>query len=109
MSVCYLEGQAPSYTCNYLHLHWGGPHCQSLPGIDRRVTTALLEALTPAQLAISLAAFEALEAQARQLDQQWQRRLERARHEATLAQRCYLAVDPDHRLVARNLEQDWNA
>ena len=67
-----------------------------------------MEALTPAQLDIALAAFETLETQARHIDQQWQRRLERARYEATLAQRRYRAVDPDHRLVARNLEQDWN-
>lgn len=111
MSVRYVKGDAPYYTCNHLHQHWGGPTCQSIPGaaIDRRVAAALLAALTPAQLDIALAVFETWEAQARQMDQQWQRRLERARYEATLAQRRYLAVDPDHRLVARNLGQDWNA
>lgn len=111
MHVRYVKGDAPYYTCNHLHQHWGGPTCQSIPGaaIDQRVAAALLAALTPAQLDIALAAFETWEAQARQMDQQWQRRLERARYEATLAQRRYLAVDPDHRLVARNLEQDWNA
>ena len=70
---------------------------------------ALLEAMTPAQLEIALATFEALEAQAQPIDQQWQRRLERAQYEADLARRRYLAVDPDNRLVNRTLEQDWNA
>jgi DNA invertase Pin-like site-specific DNA recombinase len=111
MSIRYLKGDAPCYTCNHLHQHWGGPTCQSIPGaaVDQRVAAALLEALTPVQFDIALAAFETLETQAQHIDQQWQRRLERAHYEATLAQRRYRAVDPDHRLVARNLEQDWNA
>jgi DNA invertase Pin-like site-specific DNA recombinase len=111
MTVRYLQGHIPSYECNQQHKQWGETTCQSLrgDGVDRAVATALLEAMTPAQLDIALATFEAVEAQARQLDQQWQRQLERARYEADLARRRYLAVDPDNRLVARNLEQDWNA
>ena len=35
--------------------------------------------------------------------------VERARYEAELAQRRYLRVDPDNRLVADSLEADWNA
>ena len=34
--------------------------------------------------------------------------VERARHGAETARRRYLAVDPDNRLVAANLEADWN-
>lgn len=34
--------------------------------------------------------------------------LERARHEAELAQRRFLMVNPDNRLVADNLESRWN-
>ncbi len=111
MTLRYLKGNIPSYECNQLHKQRGAKTCQSLrgDGVDRAVANALLEAMTPAQLEISLATFNALEAQARALDQQWQRRLERARYEAELARRRYLAVDPDHRLVARRLEQDWNA
>jgi hypothetical protein len=37
----------------------------------------------------------------------WQQRLRRARYEAALAERRYQAVDPDHRLVARELERRW--
>ena len=111
MTIRYLPGNVPSYECNQLHKQHGGKTCQSTrgDGIDRAVANALLEAITPAQLEISLATFEALEAQAQQLDQQWQRRLERARYEAELARRRYVAVDPDNRLVSRSLEKDWNA
>ena len=34
--------------------------------------------------------------------------VERARYEAELAQRRYLRVDPDNRLVADSLEAEWN-
>jgi hypothetical protein len=35
-------------------------------------------------------------------------RLERTRYEAERARRRCLAVEPEHRLVARSLERDWN-
>jgi hypothetical protein len=50
---------------------------------------------------------ELAEARQRQLAEQWQQRLERAHYEAELAQRRYRRVDPDHRLVAVELERDW--
>ncbi|MCP5074859.1 MAG: recombinase family protein [Rhodobacteraceae bacterium] len=110
MTIRYLKGNIPSYECNQLHKQLGGKTCQSTRGdaIDRAVAEALLAAMTPAQLEISMATFEALEAQAQQLDQQWRRRLERARYEAELARRYYMAVDPENRLVNRTLEQNWN-
>jgi excisionase family DNA binding protein len=37
----------------------------------------------------------------------WQLRVERARYEAERAARQYQAVEPEHRLVARTLEQHW--
>jgi hypothetical protein len=78
-------------------------------GVDAAVTQTFLAAIQPAQLAISRATLEHLEAQARQIERQWQLRLERVRYEADLARRRFLAVDPENRLVARSLERDWNA
>jgi hypothetical protein len=76
--------------------------------VDAVVAQAFLAAIEPAQLAVSLATLEDLDAQARQVDRQWQLRLERARYEADLARRRVLAVEPEHRLVLRSLEHDWN-
>lgn len=56
---------------------------------------------------MALGALEQLEREAAALGRQWQLRLERARYEATRAQRQYEAVEPEHRLVARNLERQW--
>jgi DNA invertase Pin-like site-specific DNA recombinase len=111
MRVRYLEdGTIPSYDCNALHVRQAGPTCQSLrgDGVDAAVTRVFLDAMQPAQLAISLATLEQVEAHARQIDRQWHLRLERAQYEADLARRRFLAVDPDNRLVARTLERDWN-
>ena len=74
----------------------------------RRSHSAFLEAMRPAQLEVSMAAFDQIAAQARQLDRQWELTLERARYEAELARRRFVAVDPENRLVARTLEREWN-
>ena len=111
MRVRYLEdGRTPSYDWNTLHVRQAGPTCQSLrgDGVDAAVARIFLDAMQPAQLAISLATLAQVEAQARQIDRQWHLRLERAQYEADRARRRFLAVDPEHRLVARTLERDWN-
>ncbi len=114
MAVRYVTapgGMRPVYTCDEVHAHLAGPTCQSLrgDGVDAAVARSFLEAIQPAQLAVSLAALEQLEARARQIERQWQLRLEQARYEADLARRRFVAVEPEHRLVARSLERDWNA
>jgi DNA invertase Pin-like site-specific DNA recombinase len=112
MSVRYLaDGMRPGYECNEVHAHLAGPTCQSIRGdaVDAAVAQSFLEAIQPAELAVALAALEEFEARARQIDRQWQLRLEQARYEADLARRRFVAVEPEHRLVARSLERDWNA
>jgi DNA invertase Pin-like site-specific DNA recombinase len=112
MTIRYLaDGLTPVYECNQVRKRLAGKTCQSLrgDGIDAAVATIFLAAMQPAHLEVSLVALEQLEARARQIDRQWQLRLERARYEADLARRRFMAVDPDNRLVARTLERDWNA
>lgn len=50
-----------------------------------------------------------LEKEQRRLDDNWKQRLERARFEADRARRQYQAVEPENRLVARELERQWEA
>lgn len=102
----------PGYHCaNRTLVNGRGARCLSVGGvqIDQAVTTAFLAALSPAGVAAALAAAEALEADHDAALAQWRRQVERARYEATRAERRYLAVDPDNRLVARGLETDWEA
>jgi len=99
----------PRYSCQLEYMSYGGPYCQSLrsDGLDTYVTQQALQALQPATLALSLQAAEEVEHQRELLYAQWQKRLERAEYEARRAFRQYNAVDPDNRLVARQLERQW--
>ena len=110
MSVRYQDGKTPIYCCCQLHTQVAGKTCQTLRGdaIDEAVTQTFLDAMQPAQLEISRAAFAQVEARQQQIEQQWQLRIERAQYEADLAQRRFMAVEPENRLVARTLERDWN-
>jgi len=83
------------------HLRVGGV------GIDATVADAFLAALAPAGLEACLDAAEHLETGVDTVLAQWRREVERARYDASKAERRYLAVDPDNRLVARGLEADW--
>jgi DNA invertase Pin-like site-specific DNA recombinase len=99
-----------SYACNYAQAKFGAPPCQTVSSgsaVDAAVAQALLAALTPAQVDISLAVLEELEQQAALVERQWTLRLEQARYEAERARRQYNLVEPEHRLVARTLESAW--
>jgi len=83
------------------HLSVGGVQ------IDRAVTAAFLAAVAPAGIEASLAAARAVTDDRDAALDQWRREVERARYQAQRAERRYLAVDPDNRLVARGLEAEW--
>ena len=87
------------------------PVCQSLAGapLDALIARLVLAALEPAALEISLQVAEDLEGERARHHAEWQQRLERAHYEAERAARQYQAVEPEHRLVARSLEQQWEA
>ena len=98
------------YSCQRDAIEYGQDVCQSLSGtvLESFVVERLLQAVTPASLELSLAATEDIERERKQLDDHWQQRLSRSRYEVEQARRQYAAVDPDHRLVARELERRWD-
>ncbi len=75
--------------------------------VDELVERQVLSAIAPAAIELSLSAAENLERERRRLSQHWRRRLERAHYEVDRAARQYHAVEPENRLVARELEQRW--
>lgn len=98
-----------SYTCLQLLSNYGQEYCQSLAGqaIDTFVSKHALKALEPASLELSLEAAANIEKQRHELDSLWKKRIERATYEADRAARSYSHVEPENRLVARQLERDW--
>lgn len=100
----------PKYVCAGRNNDMTMPKCQSIPGqtIDEAVGTLLLEAVTPVALDVSLAVHEQVRQRVEEADKLRLRQVERARYEVDLAKRRYLQVDPANRLVAEELEAEWN-
>ena len=98
------------YSCLRKAIDYGEAPCQSLSGavLEAFVIERLLQAVGPASLELSLSAADGMEQERRQLDEHWQQRLTRSHFEVEQARRQYSAVDPDHRLVARELERRWD-
>ncbi len=69
----------------------------------------LLAQLTPLAIETSIQVHEELHAQVQEIQRLRAQQVERARYAAELAQRRFLRVDPENRLVADVLEADWNA
>jgi DNA invertase Pin-like site-specific DNA recombinase len=110
MSVIYGgQKHLHSYICSNMASDYGGEPCQQLSGkcLDEFVSRWVLEALKPATLELSLEAAKNLESEREQLDRLWRKRLERAEYEAERAGRQYHLVEPENRLVARELEREW--
>lgn len=78
-------------------------------GLDAFVTDQVLAALRPATLELSLAAAADWEAEQQRLESHWRQQLERAQYEVDRAARSYQAVEPENRLVSRELERRWEA
>ncbi len=102
--------RSPAYHCPSSQLAEGrGLWCLRVGGtqIDQAVAGALLAALTPAGVKAALVAAESLEADHDAALSQWRLQVERAQYQADRAERRYRQVEPEHRLVARGLERDW--
>ena len=114
MTVRYHQrgGQCivPDYLCQHKSREQGEPPCQRILGsdLDRAIGTLLLEQVTPEALTFMFAIQDELVQRAEEAQHLRHLQVERAQYEANLAQRRYLKVDPDNRLVATVLEAEWN-
>ena len=106
----YHGRPVPEYTCQKEGIEHGRPICQRILGrdLDEAIGRILVEAVTPLALEVTLSVQEELNRRAEEVDRLRRQQVERARYEAELAERRYLRVDPDNRLVAGALEADWN-
>ena len=100
----------PEYLCQKRGIENAEPLCQRLLGkdIDRAIGDLLVATVTPLALEMAMTVHDELVSRATQADALRHQQVDRARYEAELAQRRYLAVDPDNRLVAQSLEAEWD-
>jgi excisionase family DNA binding protein len=104
------EGQCLRYSCQGAKINHGTGQCISFGGLkaDQQVCEELLRRLQPLGIHAALAAIDRrAELRSEQIRHK-ELAVEQARYEALRARRQYDAVDPDHRLVANELERRWN-
>lgn len=99
----------PSYRCSARMSLYGDPKCQHLKAesLDQEVVRLAMLALEPSSLSVSCQVANDLQQQRETTETLWKQRLERAAYEADRAARQFQAVEPENRLVARNLEAAW--
>ena len=97
----------PDYVCQSYGIQHGEKICQHIPGrtIDEAIGKLLIETVSPMVIEIALTVQEELKRRSEEIDSLRKKNVERVRYEADLAQRRYMQVDPDNRLVADALEE----
>ncbi|MCA1679500.1 MAG: recombinase family protein [Actinobacteria bacterium] len=109
MSTRYQSGHG-YYECSKARAdHIETPRCRSVRSdtLDQAVARRLLEALSPEQVALALAAADEVQQRRTRTTRAAELAVERSRYEADRADRAFHACEPEHRLVARSLEQRW--
>ena len=98
------------YVCDGAHCAHGEGDCQSIAAwpVDAMVGALVAQRMTPAAVELALEIRKEVEARYEEADRLRSRTLERAQIEADLAQRRFMLVDPNNRLVADTLETEWN-
>jgi len=111
MMTNYHTDQRPAYECSSRRDRLTTPSCRSVAAacVDAAVAGALLDALTPGQVALALSAAGEVTGRHQRVSRAAELAVERARYDAGRAERAFCAVEPENRLVARSLEARWEA
>lgn len=101
----------PTYICQNRSVEYGEKICQLVHGakIDEVISKILLEMVTPLAMEAALEVQNELNSRKNEVNKYYINQVERARYEMELARRRYMGVDPDNRLVASQLELEWNS
>jgi DNA invertase Pin-like site-specific DNA recombinase len=102
--------QVPDYVCQSRSIQRAQPVCQKIQGsvLDDAIGKLLVEMVTPLTLEVALAVQKELESRDDESERLRLHEVERVRHEADLARRRFMQVDPDNRWVVDSLEAEWN-
>ena len=112
MGTQYRFGRFCLYDClasRRDQLHQPGCRGISARTVDPVVEQAFLATVAPDQIALALAAADEVAARHTRTHRAAELAVQRARYEADRAERAFTQVEPEHRLVARTLEQRWEA
>jgi len=102
--------QQPIYQCVYENQSRYGNICQRIPGgnMDRTIGDLILSVIDPVTMEAAVAVQREMIERKEEILRLYSQQVERTRYEMDLAKRRYLNVDPENRLVAAELEKEWN-
>ncbi|MCP4644607.1 MAG: recombinase family protein, partial [bacterium] len=100
----------PDYVCQRDATEYAVPKCQTMAGsnIDKSIGELLLELVEPVTLELALHVQHEVQTRIEEADAIRRQSVERAQYHADLARERFMNVDPRNRLVADQLEADWN-
>ena len=100
----------PDYVCQRHGIEYGKPKCQSIPGhnIDKAIEQLLLELVKPVTLEIAFTVQQEVQQRLKEADKLRYQKVQRAQYQSDLAKERFMNIDPRNRLVADQLEADWN-
>ena len=100
----------PDYVCQRHGIEYGKPICQHIPGsnIDKAIEQLLLELVKPVTLEIAFTVQKEVQQRLKEADKLRYQKVQRAQYQADLAKERFMNIDPRNRLVADQLEADWN-
>ena len=101
----------PDYTCQRHGIDYGLPICQCIPGInvEKAIGDILLELVKPVSMELALTVQQEVQERIEESDKMRYQKVQRVKYEADIARDRFMSVDPRNRLVADQLEADWNA
>ncbi len=113
LSVAYT-GRAPGrpvYRCDRQNLMHGAPRCMTFGGsrIDVAIAKEVMRVVEPMAIEAALAAERMHRETVNEQRKIIELDMQQARYEATVAERRYGACDPENRLIAAQLEKNWEA
>ena len=100
----------PDYVCQGESTQYGVTKCQDILGsnIDKAIGKLLLELVEPMTLELALHVQHEVQTRLEEADAIRRQSVERAQYQADLARERFMNVDPRNRMVADQLEADWN-
>ena len=113
MSVRYQKNCSklvPIYTCMRDCTQNGAKVCQIVMGekVDEEISKLLLEMLNPFAIKAAIKVQNELSQRKLEACSFYRQQVERAKYEMEIARKRYMLVDPQNRLVATELEAEWN-
>ena len=100
----------PAYACAQEASQYGSARCQTVAGgnIDKAIGQLLLELVEPITLELALNVQHEVQARLEEADAIRKQSVKRTQYQADLARERFMSVDSRNRLVADQLEADWN-